>query len=120
LGEMVVNDDRSKRSPRKYCRHLSAQLLTSSYKFTLNSHKADKFFEGNHVLIDDPQGTSLSCKYLILRDHSFLLNLYLWIQSNGSLHTCTWFLKKLYSHIPDCSFARHSMQAGGATALAED
>ncbi|KIK57381.1 hypothetical protein GYMLUDRAFT_1011067, partial [Collybiopsis luxurians FD-317 M1] len=47
LGELVVNDNTLKRNPCKCCRHLSIHSSSLSYDFTLKSHEADKFFEGN-------------------------------------------------------------------------
>ncbi|KIK64633.1 hypothetical protein GYMLUDRAFT_125633, partial [Collybiopsis luxurians FD-317 M1] len=120
LGEMVINNNKLKRNPRKYCRRLSAKLSPSSYEFILKSHKADKFFEGNRVLIDNPHALLLFRRYLTLRDTYLPLNPYLWVRRDGSLPTRSWFLSKLHSLFPDRSLAGQSMRAGGATALAED
>ncbi|KAE9386074.1 hypothetical protein BT96DRAFT_1006436 [Gymnopus androsaceus JB14] len=45
----------AKRNPRKYCQRLSTSFTDNQYPFTLQSHKADRFFEGNRVIITDSQ-----------------------------------------------------------------
>lgn len=51
LGEMTFPDDFSIRDWRKMVRCQSLILRPHEYKFLLPAHKADRFFEGNRVLI---------------------------------------------------------------------
>ncbi|KAJ3969354.1 hypothetical protein EV361DRAFT_972395 [Lentinula raphanica] len=120
LAEMCTSDSSVKRNPRKYCRRLSVKLLHNQYEFTLRTHKADKFFEGNQVIVNNADALSLFRRYLTNRDTLFPLNPFLWLQADGSVPTRSWFITKLRAHIPDNNFAGQSLRAGGATALAED
>jgi len=42
----------------------------------------------------------------------------LWLKSDGTIPTCTWFLNLLHGHLPN-NIGGQSLRAGGATALAE-
>lgn len=90
--------------------------------FDLPGHKADRFFEGNQVIIqrtttnDDPLSAFIN--YLYSRDHLFPFSPELWLRSDGSIPTRGWFLRRLHKHFPT-DVGGHSMRAGGATTLAE-
>ena len=51
LGEMTYPDDPSLRDPRKVTKQNSVHVDDSSYTFFLPGHKANRFFEGNTVII---------------------------------------------------------------------
>jgi hypothetical protein len=51
LGEMTFPDDASLRNWRKVTRRNSVKVATIHYEFLLPGHKADRFFEGNKIII---------------------------------------------------------------------
>ena len=51
LGELVCPDDNLLLDPRKLTTHTSVTMSDEDYRFFLPSHKADKFFEGNTIII---------------------------------------------------------------------
>ena len=64
------------------------------YEFHLPSHKADPFFEGNHILIKSQQYCDINpltafTIYLDSRDRKFPLLSPLWLTSSGSIPTHT-------------------------------
>jgi len=64
--------------------------------------------------MDDPLAPFLT--YLKMRDFQFPLQPFLWLQVNGKLSSCAWFIWYLW-HFFDTSIAGHSLHAGGATSL---
>lgn len=121
LGESVFPDKPSLRDCRKCVLRSSVKVNTSSYSFLLPSHKADRFFDGNRVMIaatktqDDP--FSVFNTYLGSRDGHFPYHPHLWLRSNGTIPTRRWFMSRLTTHFKN-NVGGHSMRAGGATALA--
>ena len=57
LGELTVSDDKSLLDYRKITSRTSLSLSNDDYRFFLPSHKADKFFEGNIVIIQRHTGS---------------------------------------------------------------
>ena len=51
LGELVTPDDKLLLDPRKITACTSVALSHDNYHFFLPSHKADKFFEGNTIIV---------------------------------------------------------------------
>lgn len=121
LGESVFPDNPALRDFRKCALRSTVTTNKSSYSFLLPSHKDDRFYEGNRVLIsststlDNPLAPFTS--YLASRDRSFPLQPHLWLRSNGSVPTRRWFMTRLTTLFKD-NVGGHSMRAGGATALA--
>lgn len=122
LGELVWPDQVKLRDYRKVICRNTVQLNQGSFEFFLPGHKADRFFEGNIVIIqsthtlDDPLSPFLS--YLSSRDRLFPFRPELWLKRDGSIPTRSWFIRRLQRHFPN-DVGGHSMRAGGATALAE-
>lgn len=123
LGELTYPDDKTIQNPRKVTRRCSAIIRDDSYEFFLPGHKADKIFEGNRIiirrndLINDPYRHFVT--YLKSRDHLFPASSPLWLRSDGSIPTRSFFIKRLHLFF-DKSIAGQSMRAGGATSLAEN
>ncbi|CAL1707955.1 unnamed protein product [Somion occarium] len=122
LGELVWPDQTHLRDTRKLSlRHL-VDITDSSYSFLLPSHKADAFFEGNRILVHTtlrtPHALPAFTSYLRSRDHLFPCRPELWLQSNGSIPTRSWFIACLKYFFPH-DVAGHSLRSGGATFLAE-
>ena len=84
-------------------------------------HKADRFFEGNRLVIlqtdteADPFHRFVS--YLHSRDSLFPALPHLWLREDGTPPTRAWFIKRLRLLFP-ADVSGHSLCAGGATALA--
>lgn len=75
LGEMTYPDDPQLRDPRKVTKRTSVRFSDLSYQFFLPGHKADRFFEGNTIIIRknghvfDPHKRFLA--YINARDSKF-------------------------------------------------
>jgi hypothetical protein len=122
LGELVWPDKKSLQDYQKVTKRSSVELLPEGFSFFLPGHKADRFFEGNRIVLqwnasgDDPD--SPFRKYLASRDSLFPFHPELWLRENGSIPTRSWFIRHLREHFPS-DVAGHSLRAGGATALAQ-
>ncbi|PPQ85330.1 hypothetical protein CVT26_001096 [Gymnopilus dilepis] len=121
LGESVQPDRAALRDSRKVILRSTVTVSTSSFAFLLPTHKADRLFEGNRVLInmtstpDDPFSPFTS--YLSSRDSRFPLNPELWLKEDGTVPTRRWFINRLHSFFSG-NIGGHSLRAGGATAYA--
>src|ERR1700678_1766930 len=85
LGELVFSDKFVLRNYRKISLRHTVHLLHHQYSFFLPSHKADRTFEGNTVLIQKLPCTSAPyihfVTYLSSRDRLYPLNPELWLTS---------------------------------------
>ena len=123
LGEMTYPDDPELRDPRKVMKRNSVQTDEVSYKFFLPGHKADRFFEGNTIIIRknphkfDPHKHFLI--YLRARNTKFLFSSPLWLTSRGTIPTHSFFIRRLHRFF-NSDTAGQSLRAGGATSLAEN
>jgi len=123
LGEMTYPNDPELRDPRKVTKHSSVQTDDISYKFFLPGHKADRFFEGNTIIIRknphkfDPHKRFLA--YLWARDAKFPFSSPLWLTSRGTIPTRSFFIRRLRQFF-NSDTAGQSLCAGGATSLAEN
>lgn len=122
LGDMTFPDDPNIREWRKVTRRSSLSVNNHSYTFLLPSHKGDKFFEGNKVLIHpfSPHSvnpTPVFLRYLMTRDWLFPASSPLWLTSQGTVPTRTFFMTRFHLFFTK-SYAGASMRAGGATHLA--
>ena len=122
LGELVSPDSKTLQDFRKVTKRDTVELLPEGFAFFLLGHKADKFFEGNRVLLqrnsggDDPNRPFR--KYLQSHDKLFPFHPQLWLRTDGSVPTHGWFIWCLHQHFPS-NVGGHSLRAGGATALAQ-
>jgi hypothetical protein len=120
LGELVWPDSRRLQSIDKVTLRTSVLVMPSYHSFVLPRHKSDSQFEGSTIVVQraesaDPHGTFTS--YLASRDHLFPFNSFLWLRSDGSIPTRSWFIGRLRSQFPN-TISGHSLRAGGATSLA--
>ena len=85
-------------------------------------HKADRFFEGSTIVLQERHGSldplKIFRQYLRSRDHLFPHLPELWLRSSGKVPTRSWFINRLRSFFPGNDIAGHSLRSGGATALA--
>lgn len=122
LGELCVADQPALRNPQKLSLRHTVEVLPSSFCFTLPGHKADRFFEGNQILVLNdarclPNPYDIFAQYLRARDSMFPYHPQLWVDAAGQSPTRRWFINRLRSFFPP-AIAGQSMRAGGATALA--
>jgi hypothetical protein len=122
LGELVFPDKKELRNYRKISLRHTVAILPTQYSYFLPSHKGDKFFEGNTILVQkltthtDPYVHFLN--YIESRDRLFPLHPELWLTSRGHVPTRYWFISRLRKLFPK-NFAGQSLRSGGATSLAE-
>lgn len=121
LGELTWPDQTRLQSWRKVVQRASVYRTDGVYGYTLPGHKADRFFEGSIIRIDDsfaPAHISPSDEfdaYLRGRDLLFPLQPALWLTASGDIPTRSWFLDRLKACVPDAQIAGQSLRAGGAT-----
>ncbi|KAF7784928.1 hypothetical protein Agabi119p4_1093 [Agaricus bisporus var. burnettii] len=123
LGELVYPDDPTLDCPRKMSQRNTLSITAASVRFQLPYHKADKFYEGNTVLVRPNPGPSdpirAMARYTISRDRHFPNHSDLWVRGDGSRPRRHWFLRRLHLFC-DGDVAGHSLRSGGATMLAEN
>jgi hypothetical protein len=122
LGELVLPDSAALHNYRKVSRRHTVKMVEDHFTFFLPGHKADRFYEGNTIVVkrlaDSPDPLTHFQSYLKSRDHLFPYNAHLWLRSTGLVPTRRWFISRLREYFPR-TIAGQSMRAGGATALAE-
>jgi hypothetical protein len=126
LGELTFPDDPSMRDWRKVIRRSSLILQPHGYSFRLPAHKADRFFEGNKVIVCAFPSSSLPfdpvpsfLRYLLSRDTLFPASSPLWLTSAGDVPTRSFFMSRFHT-VFSKSYGGASMRAGGATHLAKN
>jgi hypothetical protein len=125
LGELVVSDDKSIIDHRKITSRTSVRMSDSDYRFFLPSHKADRFFEGNTIIIQQHNNAVDPLlhfkRYLSSRDRLFPFSPDLWLRADGSRPSRSFFIQRLNLFFDaDSGVAGQSMRSGGATSLAEN
>jgi hypothetical protein len=123
LGEMTFPDDVSLHNWKKVTRRNTVLLLDDRFEFLLPGHKADRFFEGNKIIIPGlrfrHQPLFHFSRYLSSRDALHPVASALWLTATGTVPTRSFFISRLRLFFGS-DVAGHSMRAGGATALAEN
>jgi len=122
LGELTLPNDKSIRDWQKIVRRDTVRVCHDVYAFHLPHHKADRYFEGNHIIVRREQFQHNPLfhfkAYLASRDRLFPLSSPLWITEAGEVPTRSFFTSRLGIFF-DNSVGGQSMRAGGATSLAE-
>jgi hypothetical protein len=109
----VWPDKKALQDYRKVTKRDSVELLPEGFSFFLPGHKADRFFEGNRIILqrnasgDDPDIPFR--KYLASRDRLFPFHPELWLRADGSIPTRSWFIRRLRQHFPS-DVAGHSLR----------
>ena len=123
LGELIFSDNIALWDPQKVTKWSLVCLHPTFFQFFLPGHKANRFFEGNTVIIcRNPlpwNPMRLFELYISLHDHHFPLSSPLWLTANGTVPTQAFFMWRLCIWF-DKDIAGQSMQAVGATSLAEN
>jgi len=122
LGELTFPDDPDLQNIRKVSLRESCLLYNDRYEFFLPSHKADRYFEGNKIIITKNQFRHNPLLHMALylqsRDELFPSSGPLWLDSQGNIPRRSFFMSRLRHFFPQ-NFAGQSMRCGGATSLAE-
>ena len=122
LGELYFPNDIKLWDWKKITKRSLVVITEDQYEFHLPSHKADYFFEGNHIIVKKQQYCDLnplSIFYTYLTSHdSNPLSLPLWLTSKETIPTHHFFISHMH-HYFNCDIASQSIRAGGATSLAE-
>ena len=122
LGELTFPDDTSLQNWKQVTRRNTVTVRPNRYEFLLPGHKADRFFEGNKIIIP-------ACRfhhtpllhfqnYITSRDTIHPVASPLWLTEAGTVPTRSFFINRLRLFFKT-DIAGHSMRAGGATSLAE-
>ena len=124
LAEMAFPDNLKIQNYKKVTLRHTVDISPTSYSFLLPGHKADRFFEGNTIIIqkdteypqNDPH--KIFTRYMSSRDSLHPFKPELWLRQSGKVPTRSWFMRQLRKFFPK-NIGGASMRAGGATALAE-
>ncbi|TDL27789.1 hypothetical protein BD410DRAFT_811979 [Rickenella mellea] len=120
LGELCFPDNTALQDYRKCMPRDRVEVYPDHFVLFLPGHKADRFFEGNKVVVPNSSSPSNAfsrfAAYLRSRDRLFPLCPDLWLRSDGTVPTRSWFTTRLHQHFPT-EYSGHSLRAGGATAL---
>lgn len=121
LGELTEKDQVKLREPRKILRRSSVKASDDVISYWLPMHKADRFWQGNEVMIPARNGPANPCSifraYITSRDRRFPFHQPLFLTSRGNVPTRSWFLRRFFKFFAH-SFGGHSLRAGGATFFA--
>ena len=102
LGELTYPDNKNIQNPTKVSKRTSVEASTESFQFFLPGHKADKFFEGNKILLANiTQNINIFqhfASYLNSQDHLHPFSSPLWLRQNGCIPTCSFFIDQLCRH----------------------
>ena len=123
LGELTFPNEINLWNWKKISKQSTVLMTTDQYQFHLPSHKADRFFEGNQIIVKrqqyyDVNPLAIFSDYLSSHNCLFPLSSPLWLCQNGSVPTCNFFISHLH-HFFNQDITGQSMQVGGATSLAE-
>ena len=122
LGELTFPNEVSLQNWRKVTRRSTVSIRDSYYEFLLPGHKADRYFEGNKIIIPAQRFNHRPLhhfsRYIQSRDNLHPVASPLWLTASGSIPTRSFFINRLRLFFKKDT-AGQSMRAGGATALAE-
>ncbi|PPQ82622.1 hypothetical protein CVT24_005472 [Panaeolus cyanescens] len=122
LGDLCDPADARHINPAKRASRLSVKFVDDYATFTLPHHKADKFFEGNTIVIKNIfpniDVNSLFLAYLKKRDRRHPFCSPLWLTEAGKVPDRDFFMEHLQNFAFGSQVSGQSMRAGGATALA--
>ena len=124
LGELAYPDSKTSQNPNKISKRTSVQIHPDFFQFFLPSHKADRFFEGNIIMLPKVTPNAINlfyhfAKYINSRDDSFPYSSPLWLRKDGSILTRSFMIRRLRLFFAN-DVGGQSLRAGGATALAEN
>jgi len=117
LGELVWNNDKDQWDWRKVIKHVSLSFPYNCMQYHLPYHKGDPFYHGTDVLFthhNSANPIALMHEYITHRDHLHGACPALFICTDGSVPTRSWFNRKFFALL-DSNFGGHSLHVGAAT-----
>ena len=94
-----MSDDSSLHNWKKVIRCNTVQISDDQYEFLLPGHKADRFYEGNRIIIAaeryQQQPLLFFRRYLESRDHLHPIASALWLTEEGLVPTRSFFINRL-------------------------
>jgi hypothetical protein len=121
LGELVWPDNTAQQSYQNVPLHHSIQWYPHAFSYLLPSHKADPFFKGNGLFIQqtDPPIDTFHPFLCYIQSHDWLFPGHpaLWLKADGTIPTRHWFMSRLRLLFPT-DIVGQSLRSRGATALA--
>ena len=121
LGKMTFPNEPSLQNWKKVTRRNTVKLQDTLYEFLLPGHKADRFFEGNRIIIPASRFNINLLRhfsqYITSRDSIHPVASPLWLTVDGAVPIRSFVSRLRLFFARDV--AGQSMRAGGATALAE-
>ena len=123
LGDLTFPDDHNIWDWRKVARRNSVSKQPFEVSFTLPEHKGDRFFAGDTIVIRPFHVSSIDpipafARYLTSRDRLFPASSPLWLTSQGTVPTRSFYMTRFHRLFPK-DYGGASMRAGGATHLAK-
>lgn len=125
LGEITNPDNNKQWNPSKVIKQTSVAISHDTFQFFLPSHKADKFFEWNTILLTKTICNTTINPFIHFQaclhscDMLFPFSSPLWLRQDGSIPTRSFFIDQLHA-LFDSSVGGQSMHAGKATMMAEN
>ena len=120
LGELCWPDKVALCDYHKVTMQHTVKRFNNYFNLSLPTHKGDAFFEGNCLIIQHTSAKAfdLFTQYLMFQNQKFQAHPELWLWSDSTIPTCSWFMAWLHTFFPH-SIGGQSMHVGGATALTE-
>jgi len=100
LGELVWNNDKDQWHWRKVIKHVSLSFPYNHMQYHLPYHKGDLFYHGTDVLFthhNSANPIALMHKYITHHDHLHGAHPALFICTDGSVPTRSWFNQKFFA-----------------------
>ncbi|PPR05989.1 hypothetical protein CVT24_004652 [Panaeolus cyanescens] len=122
LGELCDSPNKWNINTHKRTSRLSVKWSKGYVSFLLPAHKADKYFEGNRVVLrniwPNIDVVKIFSDYVKRRDARHPFTSPLWLTFDGEVPNRQFFMKFLKAEKLGDDIAGQSIRAGGATALA--
>ena len=114
LGELAFPNDTSLHNWKKVTRHNTVKILQHQYEFLLPDHKADRYFEGNRIIIPahrfNHHPLAHFSKYIESRDTLHPVASPLWLTEAGEVPTRSFFVV-YYLHVKQRTGCRQMTRA---------
>lgn len=121
LGELCMPNNPELWDYWKSMMHFDLKSMGNHLELLLPIHKADKFFKGSTLVVPDSHDPLSPhpwlLKYLNCCDQLYNWKPELWLRTDSSSPSHSWFSSHLCQHF-GTNISGHSMCAGGATVLA--
>lgn len=117
MGELLLSNDKDLFDWKKIIKRASLSFDGPRASYILPYHKGNPLYRGTLVTHNShnvANPVALLLKFVLLRDKYHGARAPLFLKSDGSFPTRSWFERRLFT-VVDRSFGAHSARAGGAT-----